>query len=429
MSTDSRKVTPGALFVALAGERFDGHDFVAAAIAAGAAGAMVSRLTPEMAAAPCLLQVEDTLAGLGAMAAAHRRRFDLDVIGITGSTGKTTTKEMTANILERERTVLKTPASYNNEVGVPLTALELNRGHQAAVFELAMRGRGQIRYLAEMIRPTVAIITNIGRSHLELLNTREAIAETKAELLEALPAGGVAVLNADDPYCEFLRDRARGPVITFGLSAGAAVRAERVRTRDEPGVEFTLVGWDFRTPVRLRLPGRHNALDAAAAAAAARALGVSPEAIRDGLMLLSAGADRMQVLQAPGGFAVISDCYNAAPDSMRMALEVLAEMPARRRMAVLGDMRELGPMEVSWHREVGELAAAMDLALLVTRGELGSVVAEGAASQLSGRVRPAKTNEEAAELIREVARPGDVVLVKGSRAMHLEEVVRRLIDG
>ena len=146
-------------------------------------------------------------------------------------------------------------------------------------------------------------------------------------------------------------------------------------------------------------------------------------------MLLSAGADRMQVLQAPGGFAVISDCYNAAPDSMRMALEVLAEMPARRRMAVLGDMRELGPMEVSWHREVGELAAAMDLALLVTRGELGSVVAQGAASQLSGRVRPAKTNEEAAELIRQVARPGDVVLVKGSRAMHLEEVVRRLIDG
>ncbi len=279
VSTDSRTVARGALFVALKGENFDGHDFVAQAFARGAGAALVAR---ELEAPGPLLVVGDTLIALGALAGAHRRTRRVQAVAVTGSVGKTTTKEMIASILSQGVAVAKTPGNFNNEIGVPLALLDLAPDHEAAVVELAMRGRGQIAYLAEMVRPRVGVITNIGVSHIELLGSREAIAEAKAELLESLPADGAAVLPADDDFFDFLRERCPCRVVSFGRSEWAEVRVTQVEVGEAGAVAATLVGPWGEQRVRLRAAGRHQALNAAAAAAAAVAAGGRPECGRSG---------------------------------------------------------------------------------------------------------------------------------------------------
>ncbi len=423
--TDTRAPSAGALFVALKGERFDGHDFVAEAFRQGAAAAMVSR---RVAAPGPLILVPDTLAALGAIAAHHRRGIGAKVIAVTGSIGKTTTKEMVWAILSQGWRAARTPGNYNNEIGVPLALLELDASHQAAAIELAMRGRGQIAYLAQMARPVVGVVTNVGVSHLELLGSREAIAEAKAELVEALPEDGTAVLNADDDYFGFLKARSKARVVSFGRGADATVRAEKARVAEDGGVRFVLAGPWGEQELCLRSAGRHQALNAAAAAAAAMAAGAKPGWVAAGLAAFEVADMRGQIIRAPAGFTVINDTYNAAPDSMRVALELLADLPGKRKWAVLGDMKELGPLGAEWHREVGELAATLGLAGLITVGELGRQIAAGARPRLAeGEVIEAADNEAAAAAVADKVRPGDVVLVKGSRVMAMEEVVKVLL--
>jgi UDP-N-acetylmuramoyl-tripeptide--D-alanyl-D-alanine ligase len=427
VATDTRALAPGALFVALKGERFDGHDFVAEAFRRGAAGALVSK---EVAAPGPQLIVSDTLAALGGLAASHRRSLPVQVIAVTGSIGKTTVKEMVAAILSRGWATARTPGNYNNEIGVPLALLDLTPAHKAAVVELAMRGRGQIAYLANMAQPQIGLITNVGVSHLELLGTREAIAEAKAELLAALPRDGAAVLNADDDFFDFLRERSSCRVLSFGRSADADVRVERVELTAQGRVRFELRGWWGEEEVSLAAAGRHHALNAAAAAAAAMAAGAEEEWIAEGLASFEGAEMRSQVAQAPGGFTVIDDSYNAAPDSMRVALELLADLPGNQKWAVLGDMKELGPMAAEWHREIGEIAASLRLGGLIAVGDLGHHVAEGAKPGMGpGEVIEAADNAEAAALVRQRVSRGDVVLVKGSRAMKMDEIVRSLLTG
>ena len=423
VSTDSRSVPRGALFVALKGEQFDGHDFVAGAFERGAGAALVSR---EVASGP-LIVVQDTLEALGALAAAHRSALSPRVVAITGSTGKTTTKEMIAAILSRGWKTARTPGNYNNEIGVPLALLELEATDEALVVELAMRGKGQIDYLARMVGPQVGVITNIGVSHLEHLGSLEAIAEAKSELLGHLPEEGAAVLNGDDEFFSFLKERAPCRAISFGRDEKADVRVEDVVVGSDGNTQFVLRGWWGDHRIALRTAGRHHALNAAAAAAAAMAAGAEAEWVGAGLEAFEGAEMRSRIVRARGGFTIIDDCYNAAPDSMRVALELLADLPGGRKWAVLGDMKELGPMAAEWHREVGESAASLGLTGLVTVGELARHVAEGARAGLSsGRVFEAGDNEKAVRIIADRLSAGDVVLVKGSRAMKMEAIVRRL---
>lgn len=422
VSTDTRTLHAGALFVALKGERFDGHAFVEEAFGRGAGAVVVSL---GMAATGPLILVEDTLKALGGIAAAHRARVPAQVIAVTGSTGKTTTKEMVAAILSQGGPTACTPGNYNNEIGVPLALLELETSHYAAVVELAMRGRGQIAYLAAMARPQIGVITNIGVSHLELLGSRDAVAEAKAELLEALPEDGTAVLNADDVFFDFLRQRTRARVVCFGQGPGAEVQAVEVRLGGDGRVRFVLRGWWGEQEIRLKAAGRHHALNATAAAAAAMAAGAKPDWVEAGLAAFEAAEMRGQITRARAGYTVVNDSYNAAPDSMRVALELLADLPGERKWAVLGDMKELGPMGPEWHREVGELAANLKLAGVVTVGELAHYIAEGARSGLND-VTEAADNAAATREMAARLKAGDVVLVKGSRAMKMEEIVRAL---
>jgi len=435
ISTDSRTLRSGELFIALRGERYDGHDFLPEALRKGAAAALASRF-PEKRVEGCVLLVKDTLAALGNLAANWRRRFQLPVIAITGSVGKTTTKEMLASILSQAGETLKTPENYNNEIGVPLTALRLSPGHGGAVFELAMRGRGQIRYLAEIISPTIGVITNIGLSHLEFLSSPVAIAATKAELLEVIGKDGLAVLNKESEHFPFLKEKAER-LITFGLQEGD-VHAADVQLEGD-GVRFRLwlprevsrgSGEGEWLSVRLSVSGKHNVANALAAAAAARCAGASTEQIVHGLQAFRAVSGRMRVLKAAAGFTLIDDTYNASPDSMRAALEVLADLPGERKIAVLGEMRELGQQSLEFHREIGRLAGRISLALLVAVGELGREIAAGvseAPSPPATQCVPDAGGALEALGRRGILHKGDVVLVKASRALGLEAVVKGLM--
>jgi UDP-N-acetylmuramoyl-tripeptide--D-alanyl-D-alanine ligase len=422
VSTDTRTLRAGSLFIALKGEHYDGHAFVEEAFARGAGAAVVSI---GIAATGPLILVEDTLKALGAIASTHRRMMKAQVIAVTGSTGKTTTKEMIAAIMSQGGPTARTPGNYNNEIGVPLALLELDASHHSAVIELAMRGRGQIAYLAQMAQPQVGVVTNVGVSHLELLGSREAIAETKAELLEALAADGVAVLNADDSFFDLLKARTRSRVVSFGTQR-ADVQAADAAVDADGRVRFRLRGWWGEQEIQLKAAGRHHALNAAAAAAAAMSAGAESEWVAAGLSAFEPADMRGQIIVAPGGFTVINDSYNAAPDSMRVALELLMDLPGERKWAVLGDMKELGPSSADWHQEVGELTASLGLAGLVTVGELGRCIAYGA-RKAAIEVIEATDNSAAAGAVLERAQAGDVVLVKGSRAMKMEEVVKILV--
>jgi UDP-N-acetylmuramoyl-tripeptide--D-alanyl-D-alanine ligase len=428
VSTDSRTLIAGQLFVALRGQRFDGHDFLREAAARGAAGVMVSRSVEDSPAGMCVIQVPDTLKALAAMAESRLRSLSPLVVAITGSTGKTTTKEMTAEILGQSMPVLRTPESYNNEVGVPLAALELDSHHRAAVFELAMRGPGEMDYLARLLRPKVGVITNVGLSHLERLGSQSAIAEAKAELLAEMDAQGTAVLNADDEWFDFLKKRSRTAVRSFGVSRPADVTAENIGGDPVAGLSFRLVAPEGGVHVELSLPGRHQVMNALAAAAAALVAGANLNHAAAGLARVKPGKHRLQLLQAPGGFKVLDDCYNASPASVREALSLLKEIPAQRHSAVLGDMLELGPESAIFHRQVGRFAAECGLDFLVAVGGFSGETAAGALQLMAvHQVAAAADLEEAASLVKPHLCEGSVVLVKGSRALGLERLVGRLL--
>lgn len=426
--TDTRQGSAGSVFFALRGERSDGHAYVHQAAAGGAVAAVVERELSD--ARLPLLIVPDALRALGDLARSYLARFAIPRIAVTGSVGKTTVRAMTACALSGRYTVCQSQRNHNNEIGVPLTALGAGPEHTAAVMEMAMRGTGQIAYLADIVRPSAAVITNIGLSHIELLGSRERIAEAKAEVLGALPEDGTAALPKDDAFYAFLRDRCRCSVVTFGTGPDADYQASQPRLGDDGVTRFTINDHPFE----VRAPGVPYAINAAAACAVACSLGVPLEEAADRLRSFIPADMRMVVREAPGCVTVLDDTYNAAPDSMLAALASLALLAARgrrRTVAVLGDMKELGEHSAAAHTMVGESAEAAGLGLLVTVGSEASRIAEAASRRRPGgpsAVVQFSGTEEAAAQVGALIIPGDVVLVKGSRAMGMERIVTALMQ-
>lgn len=425
---DSRIIQPGMLFIALKGARFDGHNFIGAALDKGAAAAMGryfpdeirERLHPEQA----LIQVEDTLEALQRLAAFHRQKnFSGTLIGVTGSSGKTTTKNLVAAVLGAAMKVLKTPGNFNNEIGLPLTLLNLTPEDEAAVVEMAMRGRGEIAALCAIARPTMGIITNIGTAHLERLGSVAAIAAAKGELLAALPREGTAVLNGDDQWCRRLAANCPCRVVFYGIRNRADVMAADTASLGERGTAFTAIFPHGTVRIHLPVPGLHNVYNALAALAAGYVLNVNIEAMAQRLEAWPAENLRQELRPGPGGCLVFNDAYNANPDSMKAALQALASLTGRK-VAVLGDMYELGPEAPRLHREVGVFAATCGLFRLITVGELAREIAAGAmeAGMDPEEVFICGDHREAANHLEGLG-PGDVVLFKGSRLAGMEQVL------
>lgn len=429
VATDSRKVAPGHLFVALRGPHADGHQFVEDALARGAVLCVVAAeqvAAGPVAACPALV-VADPLRALGAIAALHRRTLPTTVVGITGSVGKTTTVGLCAEVLASRFNTARSAESWNAELGVALALLGLDRGVEVAVVEMAMRGLGQIRELVEMALPRIGAVTTIGDAHLELLGTRENIAAAKAELLEGLPADGTAIVNADEPLTERLVRAVPCPVVRVGLSPEADVRATEIRCTPD-GCAFVLDIGGRQGDVTLSLPGTHQVRNALVAAAVGHALGLGLHEIAAGLARARAAKMRQEIVRL-GEMLVVDDTYNASPQSMQAAFDVVVLAgPARRRVLALGEMLELGPDSPQFHRRVGRQAAELQPALLLAVGPNARWYLEGAAAAglAPGAAAWAGTTEEAIPLLRRAVRPGDVVLIKGSRGIEMEKVLEGL---
>ncbi|KKM12276.1 hypothetical protein SY88_03690 [Clostridiales bacterium PH28_bin88] len=433
VNTDSRGILPGELFFALRGERFDGHRFVAAALTRGAAGAVVSQpveLPVEGMTDQAILLVPDTLQALQRLARDWRDRFPLPVVGITGSNGKTTTKDMTAAVLDSRWPTLKNTGNYNNEIGLPLTLLQLSEVHRAVVVEMGMRGLGQIHDLCRVARPTVGVITNIGLTHLELLGSPENIARAKGELLEEIPPDGFALINGDDLRCRDVSSLCRGKVYFFGLDAASQVRATEIRPRGFQGTDFTVQVDGLKTQAFIPILGEHNVRNALAAIGVGYYLGLDLEEVTAGLARVKLSGMRLEVRQGAKGITVINDAYNANPASMKASLRVLSQMRKQRAIAVLGDMYELGTAEASGHREVGFAVADLGIDMLVAVGPLSREMAAAAkeAGMSSRRVEHFNTKDEAVVFLREVLRDSDTVLVKASRGMKMELIVEQIME-
>jgi len=427
VSTDTRSLRGGELFVALRGPNFDGNAFVPAAEARGAAGALVSRL-PDTA-LPCI-QVEDTLQALGALAADWRSRFRVPVLAVTGSFGKTTVKEMMAAICAGRGETLATRGNLNNEIGLPLTLFELDTRHRAAVLELGANHAGEIARMAAICRPTVGLVTAAGPVHLEGFGSLEGVARGKGELYTGLPEEGVAIINEDDAFAPLWREMAGARRrVGFGLGPGAEFRAEHLSQSldaDGPVLEFSLVTPDGAADVRLGLPGRHNALNAVAAAATCWAGGWSLEEIVAGLGRVRGVGGRMSLRKTPGGALLIDDTYNANPVALQAAVEYATALPGDTWL-VLGDMLELGPESAALHAAAGRLARERGVTQLYALGPESAAAAEA-----FGEGRHYDDIDALGEALAEAladASDGDVnLLVKGSRSMGLERLVERLAD-
>lgn len=427
--TDTREGARDSLFFALRGEKSDGHRYVGQALSEGAVAAVVERAVPE--AKGPLLIVRDALTALGDLAAWHRRKFELPIVGVTGSVGKTSTKEMIACAISDSYKTLVSSENFNNEIGVPKTLCALHSGHQAAVIEMGMRGTGQIARLADIAGPTIGVVTNVGVSHIALLGSREAIALAKAELLERLPKNGLAVMSADDDFAALLASRAPCAVVTCGIHNPATYQAETIGFSAEAHPSFTVSG----VPFAVHAPGVHHIMNALFACAVAERLGAQLTDVAGGLQSFRAPTMRMEILELPNGITILNDAYNAAPDSVRAALETLSLLGSdrRRTVAVLGEMRELGEFSHVAHEAVADMAVKCGVQLLVTvgdpesGGEFASVIADGAASRIGANsVLRFADSASAAASIAGIARPGDIVLVKGSRALAMERIVAAL---
>lgn len=426
VSIDSRTIKEGELFVALKGDRFDGHDFVLDAISKGASGAMISRDREGMVGVPdrgFLISVDDTVKGLQRLASSWRTRFEIPVIGITGSVGKTTTKEMVAKVLSTRGPVLANMRSFNNQIGLPLEILKLSEEHWAAVLEMGTNSPGEIATLCGIASPKIGVITSIGKAHTEGLGDIEGIKREKGALLESLPEDGLAILNSDDPNVLDLSKRTRARVVTYGMGSDAAIRAadmeeiwgKGIRIHMEDGAIFEIPLW-----------GKHNGYNALAAVAVGRSLGIQDQEIASSLSLLSPAPMRME-LKEEGGVIVIDDSYNANPLSMRAAIMALASTPAMRRIAVLGDMLELGRISEEEHRDLGSFVAEAGVDILLAVGDMSDLVVEGALRAGKILAIPFGTPEEASHFLAQEILPGDAVLVKGSRKVGMEKVVESLL--
>ena len=417
-STDTRTISPGDLYFALRGPNFDGNQFIDQALAKGAVGAVANTKTP----GPVLV-VPDTLTALQRIANWARNQWGGEVVGVTGSAGKTSTKDIIAAMLAVRMPVGKTIGNLNNHVGVPLSLLRLAPESRVAVIEMAMNHAGEIRELCRIARPEIGVVTNVGHAHIEAFGSIEGIAAAKRELIESLPANGTAVLNADDPLVSRFREAHPGRTVTFGTAEGADVRAQDIQTTDE-GFRFRVDGVPFESP----LHGRHSLLNLLAGIATARVFGIAPDELTGVVKTLTAGAMRGERF-VHNGTVIFNDCYNSNPDAARAMIDVLRDTPAKRRIAVLGEMLELGRWAGSLHREVGRYVASSGIDVLVgIRGEACHLV--DAAKEAGQAVDAAfffSEPEAAGDQLRKIARPGDAILFKGSRGTHVERALERFL--
>jgi UDP-N-acetylmuramoyl-tripeptide--D-alanyl-D-alanine ligase len=417
----------GSLFVAITGERADGHDYVVEALAGSSVAAMVER-EGDVSVGPAVV-VESTMKALADFARAERQALPAGVIGVTGSTGKTMTKDLIAAVLESRFEVVASASSFNNEIGLPLTLLEANESTEVIIAEMGSRGIGHISALTDIAAPNAGVITNVGVAHMELFGSPENVADAKAELIESLEAGGTAILPTDDPIVRTFAGRTRANVLWFGLGGDARVRAEAVVLDPDGNARFMLVVDDVREPVELSIPGEHMVANALAAAAAGVSLGLSPAEIAAGLKDARVSSWRMETFKGAGGVRVINDAYNANPTSMAAALKTARWIAREGRLAaVLGTMRELGHLSEREHERVGELVARLGIERLITVGEEAESIVRAAVRE---GVEPENaaayvTAEEALADVRGWARDGDVVLFKGSRAVGLEKLAEAM---
>ncbi|MCX7982474.1 MAG: UDP-N-acetylmuramoyl-tripeptide--D-alanyl-D-alanine ligase [Syntrophales bacterium] len=431
VNIDSRKVKAGELFVAIIGKRLDGHDFVSEAILRGAAGALVQKTLSAIPREAAVIQVSDTIRAFGDLARAHRERFHKPVIAITGSSGKTTTKEMVVSILGRKWNVHSTWGNFNNLIGLPLTLLGLEKRHEACVLELGTNQEGEIARLTSIARPTIACITNIGPAHLEGLGSVAGVAKEKGALFEGLDADKIAVVNLDDPLVREQRKRLKCQVITYGRSPEALVTVKGKPELESEGVVFCLSVGNKKAQVKLATVGEHNVTNALAAAGIAYAAGIGLEDIVSGLQSLKPLPGRMEIVTLANGVHLINDVYNSNPISCIAALNTLKGLNREgRSFVVLGDMLELGQEGKERHKLIGEMLAEMAVEKAYLRGELVRYAAEGAKGRgwSDERIFFFHHPEEMLSDLIDRLSTGDWILVKGSRGMRMEEIVEGLIN-
>jgi len=423
ITTDSRESGEGMLFIPIKGNTFDGHAFIRAAFDCGAAAAIADKETDAVLGKTIIL-VPDTLTALADIARMYRERFDIPIAAVTGSVGKTTTKDMLASALGMSCNVLKTPGNFNNEIGLPLTLFQLKEEHDMAVLEMGMNHFGEIHKLASIAKPNVAVITNIGMSHIEHLGSQEGILKAKLEVIDFFGGDGLLILNGDDPMLWAQNGRLPCKTVYYGIeNSECAYRAENIRKSNE-GICFDVVTEGGKYAVSVPVPGEHNVYNALAAIAVARRFGVDIAQAINGIANFSASGMRMDILSS-GGITLINDCYNASPSSMEAALKVLADTAAKRRIAVLGDILEMGDFAPDAHKQVGEAVYKCGIDCLVTTGENGAHIASGAAEagMDSANIWWFEDNKGINAFLANFIHKGDAILVKASRGMRFEQVV------
>jgi len=437
ISIDTRTLKPGDLFIPIKGDHYDGHQFLKCALEKGACGFLTQRwdkalknIFGELKEETIVIRVEDGLKALQDLAQYLRGQLRVEVVGITGSTGKTCTKDMLANVLSQRMKVIWSERNYNNEIGVPLTILKAEQGTQILVVEMAMRGLGQIRELAEIAHPTIGLVTNVGKTHFEFLGSEELIAQAKSELVEAIPEDGIVFLNQDDFWTERLKSLSRAQVLTFGLSELSNFRACDINVDSMGKPSFKILSNRGDIWVNLPILGRHNVYNALATFVIASYLDLPLEDIKNGLETCTLSGMRMQLLTTPKGITILNDAYNANPTSMRAALIALGDIKSQsRKIAVLGDMLELGEITDVSHFELGKFVKEVGVNTLITVGKRSKRIAEGAlqSGMDSKEVISCDTSTEAARILNRMLEQGDIVLIKASRAMKLEEVAESLL--
>ena len=436
ISIDSRTLIPGDLFFAIIGPSFDGHDFIIEAFNKGAVGAVVCKSvssllqSEEIDKNKVIVEVKDTLSALQDWSKHYKDKFKTFNICVTGSNGKTTTKEIIAHILSQEFPLLKTSGNYNNEIGIPLTLLQLNKSHKLLVAEMGMRGLGEIKTLTNFIPPDLAVITNIGEAHIGLLGSKDNIFKAKSELLQSLDKGGIAILNRDDPYflktLEIVEDK---KVYTFGIENRSDIMARNIRMVTDKGMRFSLEAQNDKSrEIYFPLLGRYNIYNALAAVAVAFALGIELDLIERRLSSFKSLDMHMQLNNFYNDIKILNDSYNASPLSVKSALETLAEAAQNnRKIAILGDMLELGEKTDFYHREIGKEVAKLSIDILITVGQGGKIIAQSSKEERMAeeRVFSFKKNEKInlAKKLLSLTKPGDFILLKGSREMKMEEIL------